>query len=147
MVVDVRPVDDAPGCGRGLFRGVDVASGGLDIAVFEGDMILAVEVLDVVVELTLVDVDVDVDVEMIPSSVETIAPSPFKTMPRFSAQHSVSLSQQKLPSEQVTTRGRKPVPVTVLICKSHWQFEGWLRIVICRMSVPYWHMLAQSFQG
>ena len=132
FAADVRPVDDAPGCGRALARGVDVASGGLDIAVFEGDMTLAVGILDVVVELILVDVDVDVDVEMIPSSVETIAPSPFKTMPRFSAQHFVSLSQQKLPSEQVTTRGRKPVPVTVPICKCHWQFEGWLRIVISR---------------
>jgi hypothetical protein len=143
FAVNVRPVDGASGCGRGLSRGVDVASGGLDVAVFKGDVILAVGVLDVVaelvlvdvyvvVELILVDVDVDVDVEIIPSSVETIAPSPFKTMPRFSAQHFGSLSQQKLPSEQVITRGRKPVPVTVSTRKSHGSFRG-LRIVISRM--------------
>lgn len=146
FAVNVRPVDDdASGCGRQLSRGVDMASGELDVAVFKGDVILAVGGLDVVTEfvlvdvyvvvgLMLVDVDVDVDVEIIPSSVETIAPSPFKTMPRFSAQHFGSLSQQKLPSEQVTTRGRKPVPVTVSTCKSHGSFVwGSLRIVIGRI--------------
>ena len=41
-----------------------------------------------------------------PLFVETIEPSPFKTIPRFSTQHLGSLSQQKLPSEHCTTRGR-----------------------------------------
>ena len=108
-----------------------MTSGGLGVAVFKDDVILAVGVLDVVAALVLVDVDVDV--EVIPSSVETIAPSPFKTMPRFSAQHLGSLSQQKLPSEQVTTRGRKPVPVTVSTCKFYGSMKGWLRTVIGRM--------------
>jgi hypothetical protein len=94
FALNVRPVDDAPSCGRGLFRGVDVASSGLDVAVFKVDVIPAVGVLDVVAELVLVDIDVDVDVEIIPSSVETIAPSPFKMMPRFSAQHFGSITTE-----------------------------------------------------
>lgn len=52
-----------------------------------------------------------------PECVETIAPRPFRTMPRSSAQHFGSLSQQKLPSEHSTARGRKPVPGS--ICFHH----------------------------
>jgi hypothetical protein len=91
---------------------VDVASNELNVAVRKDEVLLADMVAEVVVGLMLVVEDVDVEVETTPSSVETIAPSPFRTMPRFSAQHFGSLSQQKLPSEQVMTRGKKPVPVT-----------------------------------
>jgi hypothetical protein len=66
LAVDVRPVDDAPDCDGRLSRRVDVA-------VFDGDVILDVGVLDAAVEVILVGVDVDVDVEIIPSFVETIA--------------------------------------------------------------------------
>ena len=46
-------------------------------------------------------------------SVDTISPLPFSTIPSSSAQHDGSLSQQKLPSEHVFTRGRKPVPSSI----------------------------------
>lgn len=106
---DARPPLDVLCWEKGLCIEVDIASDDVDdaVVVFE----LAVEV---VAELALVGKVVDVEVETIPSSVETIAPSPLRTIPRFSAQHFGSLSQQKLPSEQVTTRGKKPVPVTVV---------------------------------
>jgi hypothetical protein len=94
----VRPLEDVIGCDIGFSVAVAVAS---DEVVLDE---VVVEV--VVVELVLLVVDEDVEVDTIPSSVETMAPSPFKTMPRFSAQHVGSLSQQKLPSEQVATRGK-----------------------------------------
>lgn len=64
--------------------------------------------------VVLVDVeDADEDVvELIPGSVETITPSPFRTIPLFSLQQFGSLSQQKLPSWHCTARGRKPVVVS-----------------------------------
>ncbi len=40
--------------------------------------------------------------------VDTMAPKPFNTIPRFSAQQGGSLSQQKLPSSHTATRGRNP---------------------------------------
>jgi hypothetical protein len=102
---DARPLVDALGWGKGLCIEVDIASDVVDEAVV---------VVEMVTELVLVGKVVDVKVETIPPSVETISPSPFRTIPRFSAQHFGSLSQQKLPSEQVKTRGKKPVPVTVV---------------------------------
>jgi hypothetical protein len=117
---DVRPIVDALGWGKGLCIEVDDASNEVadaskevDVAVLKDEVLLAETVVEVVVELVLGAEDVEVEVETIPSSVDTIAPSPLRTMPRLSAQHDASLSQQKLPSEQVTTRGRKPVPVTI----------------------------------
>lgn len=47
-----------------------------------------------------------------PLLVETMAPNPLRTMPRFCAQHGGSLSQQKLPSLHSTTRGIRPVSVS-----------------------------------
>jgi hypothetical protein len=43
-----------------------------------------------------------------PPFVETMLPLPSSTIPRFWAQHKGSLSQQKLPSLQTLTRGKKP---------------------------------------
>ena len=43
-------------------------------------------------------------------SVETTSPLPFRSTPRCPAQHPGSLSQRKLPSEHLLTRGRNPEP-------------------------------------
>ena len=66
--------------------------------------------LVVVVVLEVVELDDELVVEVKPVSVDTTPPIPFRTMPRPSAQHVGSLSQQKLPSVQLSTLGRKPVP-------------------------------------
>ena len=115
FAADVRPLVDVLGWGKELCIAVAVARDEVDVGVFEEEeeVVVAEDIVEVVVELVLVVVDEDVEVDTIPSSVETMAPSPSRTMPRLSAQHVGSLSQQKLPSEQVVTRGRKPVPVTV----------------------------------
>lgn len=106
---DPRSLVDALCWGKGLCIEVGIASDEVD------DAVVVVEpVVEVVAELVLVGKVMDVKVEVIPPSVETIAPSPFRTIPRFSAQHFGSLSQQTLPSEKVTIRGKKPVPVTVV---------------------------------
>ena len=47
-----------------------------------------------------------------PGFVDTISPRPFRTIPRFLAQHFGSLSQQKLPSVHSNARGRKPVAIS-----------------------------------
>ena len=61
------------------------------------------------------DVDVVEVAEMLRESVETTSPLPFNTTPSWSAQQFGLLSQQKLPSEQVLTRGKKPVPSSINI--------------------------------
>jgi len=49
-------------------------------------------------------------------SVDTTCPLPLSTMPLWLAQHAGSVSQQKLPSEHVLTRGRNPVPSSLEWC-------------------------------
>lgn len=57
--------------------------------------------------------DVEVDCCRVLVWVETTAPSPLRTIPRFSKQQRGSLSQQKLPSSHSTARGKNPVPGSV----------------------------------
>lgn len=51
-----------------------------------------------------------VEVDEVGLRVDTIAPRPFRIIPRSWEQHDGSLSQQKLPSLHSTARGKKPVP-------------------------------------
>lgn len=83
-------------------------------AVFVVESVGAVDEVVVVARLLSGELAVGVlDVVAVPEWVETTAPKPFRTIPRLSAQHAGSLSQQKLPSEHSTARGRKPVPGSV----------------------------------
>jgi hypothetical protein len=62
----------------------------------------------VVTEVDEAEVGEEVEVELRPLSVKAMSPLPSKTIPRPSWQQAGSLSQQKLPSLQTFTRGRKP---------------------------------------
>jgi hypothetical protein len=62
----------------------------------------------VVTEVDDAEVGEEVEVELRPLSVKAMSPLPSKTIPRPSWQQAGSLSQQKLPSLQTFTRGRKP---------------------------------------
>jgi hypothetical protein len=62
----------------------------------------------VVTEVDEAEVGEEVEVELRPLSVKAMSPLPSKTRPRPSWQQAGSLSQQKLPSLQTFTRGRKP---------------------------------------
>ncbi|KIW20584.1 hypothetical protein PV08_01159 [Exophiala spinifera] len=104
--------------------------------------------------------------------VDTIAPKPFRTIPRFSEQHGGSLSQQKLPSVHSTARGKKPVPgsmgffaVFMSVLRTRQEhtigidggngdvfgaseaLKGVIQFYEKKGNIPYWQMLEQSVQG
>ena len=81
-----------------------------------------------VVVVVVVEVVVDEDVVLVkPGSVETMAPRPLRTVPLFSAQQVGSLSQQKLPSEQFSARGKRPVPGSARVAISgHVHTHNWV---------------------
>ena len=73
---------------------------------FEAGLLPAEVVEGASVDIELSEVEVDR-----PEFVLTTFPFPSKTIPLPSSQHPGKLSQQKLPSSQISTRGRNPVPV------------------------------------
>ena len=81
------------------------------------DIVEEDESVVVIEELDVEEVEPAEEVELVGESVDTICPVPSKTTPLSWAQQVGSLSQQKLPSLHVLTRGRKPLgdPVTMKV--------------------------------
>jgi len=98
-----RPLDDV---------GADPELSPAWVAVLVGVVWVREGLLSEVVDRGAV-VDVELVVDGVGLCVETIAPSPFRTIPRSSEQQEGSLSQQKLPSSHSTARGKNPVPGSV----------------------------------
>jgi hypothetical protein len=95
-------------------------------------VVVAGDPVDEVDEIVVVDVG---------ELVDTMAPKPFNTIPRFSAQQGGSLSQQKLPSAHTATLGRKPVlgaGGSQLATPSIWQARPLLTVMayLCAALAP-----------